>query len=109
MAMMCEECKCSTYLNEETGMYSCESGCPCCNDPDYVSDEEMLYKIREYVSLHLISLNQDSERVQKELDQIEDLNGDEYENATIEDVSLTGQIIATSHILKYIDEVIGNV
>ncbi len=35
MAVMCEECKCSIYLEEQpdgTKKYgSCENGCPCCN------------------------------------------------------------------------------
>jgi hypothetical protein len=32
MAIMCEECKCSIYLDDNTGDYGgCESGCPCCN------------------------------------------------------------------------------
>ena len=44
MALMCDECKCSTYYNEETGLYSCENGCPCCNDPEWVSDSELLAK-----------------------------------------------------------------
>lgn len=31
MALMCEECKCSTYFNETLQDYSCENGCSCCN------------------------------------------------------------------------------
>lgn len=36
MAVMCEECKCSIYLEDQpdgTREYGgCESGCPCCNE-----------------------------------------------------------------------------
>jgi len=109
MAMMCEECKCSTYLNEETDMYSCENECPCCNDPDYESDWDthlrIMNQVREYVKLHFISLNQDNDRIQQELNDIEDMDSDEYKFKEIEDVSISGQIIATCHILKYLDEV----
>ena len=110
MALMCEECKCSTYLNEETGMYSCENECPCCNDPDYESDWDthlrIMKQVREYVNLHFISLNQDNDVINKELDAIVDMDSDEYKFKEIEDISVSGQIIATSHILKYIDNVI---
>ena len=81
MALMCEECKCSTYLNEETGMYSCENECACCNDPDYESDWDthlrIMKQVREYVNLHFISLNQDNDRINKELDSMEDMDSDE--------------------------------
>jgi hypothetical protein len=95
MAMMCEECKCSTYLNDETGMYSCENECPCCNDPDYESDWDqhlrIMKQVREYVNVHLISLNQDLESYQKEYTDSEDYN------------LVLGQIKSTSHILDYLD------
>ena len=103
MALMCEECKCSTYLNEETGMYSCESGCACCNDPDYESDWDihlrMMNQVREYIKLYKTSLEQDLEQLNKEASLIWD-DGNE-----IEEVSLNGQILATNHILRYLDEV----
>jgi hypothetical protein len=108
MAMMCEECKCSTYYNEETDMYSCENECPCCNDPDWESDWDqhlrIMKQVREYVYLHYVSLNQDNDRIQAELDSM-DIDSDEYKFKEIEDISVSGQIIATSHILKYLDEV----
>ena len=90
-------------------MYSCENECPCCNDPDYESDWDthlrIMNQVREYVKLHFISLNQDNDRIQQELNDIEDMDSDEYKFKEIEDVSISGQIIATSHILKYLDEV----
>lgn len=39
MAIMCEECKCSIYLEEQPDgsmeYGGCESGCDCCNDPNW--------------------------------------------------------------------------
>jgi hypothetical protein len=95
MAMMCEECKCSTYLNEDTGMYSCESGCACCNDPDYVSDAEMLVNIREYIRLHKISLEQD-------MDKLFTFSGSPgiFNDLTF----VQGEVQACQHILDYIDK-----
>ena len=112
MALMCEECKCSTYLNEETDMYSCESGCACCNDPDYESDWDqhvrIMKQIREYVKLTHLSLMQDSDEIQKQLDKYgfeDDMESDEYRQLEIQDIYLNGKIIATDHILKYLDGV----
>ena len=31
MASMCEDCKCSTYYDEEKDSYHCENECVCCN------------------------------------------------------------------------------
>lgn len=44
MAVMCEMCKCSIYLEDmpdgsrEYG--GCESGCECCNNPNWVSEAD---------------------------------------------------------------------
>ena len=54
----------------------------------------------EYMKLHLISLEQDSEKVVAEMNSIEDMESDEYKDLEIEDISLNGQMIATSHLLK---------
>ena len=111
MAMMCEECKCSTYLDEETGMYSCENECPCCNDPDYESDWDQHLRImktlREYAKLHILSLEQDSAKLQSEMNLIDDMDSDEYKDLEIEDISLTGQIIATRHLLSVVADTLG--
>ncbi len=55
----------------------------------------------EYMKIHLISLEQDSEQVQKELDDMEDMECDEYRQLEIEDIYLNGQISATRHIINY--------
>ena len=108
MAMMCETCKCSAYWNDELEQYSCENGCACCNDPDYESDwdahERIMTTIREYAKLHILSLEQDSAKIVAEMAQIDDMDSDEYKDLEIEDISLNGQMIGASHLLRYITE-----
>jgi len=58
----------------------------------------------EYMKLHIISLEQDAERIRNEMDSIEDLNSDEYANLDIEDIYTNGQIVATRHILNVAEE-----
>ena len=53
-----------------------------------------------YMELHLISLEQDSEAHEKYIDSITEYDSDEWEEAEIEDISLNGQYIATSHLLS---------
>lgn len=54
----------------------------------------------EYMKLHLISLEQDSEKIQDEMSQFEyNMDSDEYQTLEIEDISTNGQIIATAHLL----------
>jgi hypothetical protein len=108
MASMCETCKCSTYYNEELDMFSCENECPCCNDPDYESEWDIhlrLFKqLEEYAKLHIISLEQDSAHIEKQMNEIEDMDSDEYKSLEIEDISLNGQMIGVSHLLRYMKE-----
>lgn len=40
MSIMCEECKCTIGIDE-----GCENSCPCCNDPQYVSDADALASV----------------------------------------------------------------
>jgi hypothetical protein len=54
----------------------------------------------EYMKIHLISLEQDSEKLQSEMRMIDDLNSDEYWDLEIEDISLNGQMIAIAHLLS---------
>lgn len=58
----------------------------------------------EYMKLHLISLEQDSEKISNEMDTYEDLDSDEYRTLEIEDISVNGQIIATAHLLSIAQE-----
>lgn len=63
-----------------------------------------LNTLKEYINLHLISLEQDSEELNNKMVTYEDLDSDEYRYMEIEDISLTGQIIACQHILEVINE-----
>ena len=57
-------------------------------------------KFLEYMKLHLISLEQDSEQVQKAMDAYSNYEDDAYRELEIEDISLNGQYIATQHLLS---------
>ena len=55
----------------------------------------------EYMKLHLISLEQDSEKIEAQMNEfVEDFESDEYKELEIEDISNNGQIIATRHLLS---------
>ncbi len=63
----------------------------------------------EYIKLHLISLEQDSEKIQDEMSQFEyNMDSDEYETLEIEDISLNGQIIATRHLLSVATDIMNS-
>ena len=66
----------------------------------------MTNQLVEYMKLHLISLEQDSEALQIEMDLFEDLDSDEYKTLEIEDISLNGQIIATRHLLSVASDIV---
>ena len=61
-------------------------------------------QIIEYIKLHLISLEQDSEKIQSEIDSLDDWSSDEMKDLELEDVYLNGQIGALNHILEYANE-----
>jgi hypothetical protein len=63
-----------------------------------------LKTFEQYVRLHLLSLEQDSEELQKEMGFYDDYDSDEYQSLEIEDVSLNGQMIACYHLLRVLDE-----
>ena len=60
-----------------------------------------------YMKLHLISLEQDSEELSKEMDKYMNLESDEYKDLEINDISLNGQIIATHHLLSVASDILG--
>jgi len=63
----------------------------------------------EYMKLHLISLEQDSERVQEEMSQFEyNMDSKDYQSLEIEDISLNGQIIATRHLLSVATDIMND-
>jgi hypothetical protein len=63
----------------------------------------------EYLKIHLISLEQDSERVQEEMSQFEyNMDSKDYQSLEIEDISLNGQIIATRHLLSVATDIMNS-
>ena len=62
----------------------------------------------EYMKLHLISLEQDSEKIQQEMNLIEDLDSDEMRFLEIEDISTNGQIFATRHLLSVATDIMNS-
>jgi hypothetical protein len=63
-----------------------------------------LNTFKEYINLHLISLEQDSEAIQEQMDNYTDYDNDEYRMLEIEDISTNGQIIATAHLMAVLNE-----
>jgi hypothetical protein len=56
--------------------------------------------IIEYMKLHLLSLEQDSAHLEKQMDAYSNYEDDDYRMLEIEDISTNGQIIATAHLLS---------
>lgn len=63
-----------------------------------------LNTFKEYLKLHLLSLEQDSEEINIQMMNNDDLESDEYQSLEIEDISLNGQIIACNHLLGVLNE-----
>jgi hypothetical protein len=60
------------------------------------------------MKLHLISLEQDSELIAKELEDVDETyDSADYERLEIEDISTNGQIIATRHLLSVAADIMG--
>jgi hypothetical protein len=62
----------------------------------------------EYMKLHLISLQQDADKIQEEMDSYEEMESNEYQALEIEHVSLNGQWIATNHLLSVALDIMAN-
>lgn len=61
----------------------------------------MLEEFIAYAELHLISVQQDAEKLQRLMDDFEgDYDSDEYEELEITDMNNTGELYATSHLLS---------
>lgn len=97
-----------------------ESWCSDCGKSQPFSYTEVIcgdctseaYEIRSnlavnYMNLHLISLKQDAEKVNQAMDYVIDMNSDEYKDLEIQEISLTGQIIATRHLLSVANDILG--
>lgn len=63
-----------------------------------------LNTFREYLKLHILSLEQDSEFLEKQMDEYVNYEDDDYRTLEIEDISNNGQIIACYHLLRVLDE-----
>lgn len=63
-----------------------------------------LNTFKEYLKLHLMSLEQDSEAIEKAMDEYDNYEDDAYRELEIEDISNNGQIIACYHLLGVLDE-----
>ena len=63
-----------------------------------------LNTFHEYIKLHLISLEQDSEELQEKMSHFEyNMDSDEYQSLEIEDISTNGQILACYHFLSVLE------
>ena len=67
----------------------------------------MSNKLIEYMKIHLISLEQDSEKIEEEMSQFEyNMDSDEFKTLEIQDISVNGQIIATAHLLSVANDIL---
>jgi glycerol kinase len=94
----CSSCGCSQPYSEE------EVICGTCTSEAYEMRSNQLVN---YMKLHLISLEQDSEKIWNAMDQIDDLESDEYEMLNIEDIRTNGQIAASRHLLSVASDILG--
>ena len=62
----------------------------------------------EYMKLHLISLQQDADKIQAEMDTYEEMESNEYQALEIEHISLNGQYIATPHLLSVATDIMNS-
>ena len=63
-----------------------------------------LETFKEYLKLHLLSLEQDSEKIDEAMNNYSNFEDDAYRELEIEDISTNGQIIACYHLLGVLDE-----
>ena len=101
------------------GMYD-ESWCADCGKSQPYSKDDVICgecatesadmrsnQLINYMKLHLISLEQDSEKIQEQMNLIDDLESDEMRFLEIEDISTNGQIFATRHLLSVAADIMG--
>ena len=62
----------------------------------------------EYMKLHLISLQQDADAIQAEMDTYEEMESNEYQALETELISLNGQWIGVNHILSVATDIMAN-
>ena len=59
----------------------------------------------EYMNLHLISLMQDTDKLENEMELI-DINSKDWADMDVEMISLNGQIIATRHLMSVANDIL---
>ena len=63
----------------------------------------------EYIKIHLISLEQDAEKLSNLMDNFKgDLDSDSYRELEIEDIVNTGELRATQHLLSVAEDMINS-
>jgi hypothetical protein len=63
----------------------------------------------EYMKLHLISLHQDAEKLERLMRDFEgDYDSDEYRELEITDMNNTGEIMATTHLLSVATDIMND-
>jgi hypothetical protein len=72
------------------------------------AEDNRLDRIIEYMKIHLISLQQDADEIQKEMDSYEEMESNEYNALEIEHISLNGQYIATKHLLSVASDILAS-
>lgn len=61
----------------------------------------MLEEMITYLELHLLSVEQDADKLEQQIRDFEDdYDSDEYRELELNDVINTGELIATSHLLS---------
>jgi len=61
----------------------------------------------EYIKIHLVSLEQDAEKLSNLMDNFKgDLDSDSYRELEIEDIVNTGELRATQHLLSVAEDMI---
>lgn len=59
---------------------------------------------REYLTIHLISLEQDADEIDNKMNAYSNYEDDEYRELEIADISNTGEILATRHFIEVLNE-----
>lgn len=66
----------------------------------------MLEEMIAYMELHLLSVEQDAEKLQRLMDEFDgDYDSDEYEELEIADMNNTGELYTTAHLLNVAKEI----
>ena len=73
--------------------------CYRCDQEEYNKLETRLFKFMEYMKIHLISLEQDLEQLSNQMDGLDPACKD-FNDLDFEYNNISGQIIATAHLLS---------